>query len=358
MAPAAVAAGQFLDAGVGRGPARRRGFPTESCSRSLAGTITTVRPRLCSRRRRPGRPRADHADRSTADHPVRGEAGTDEEEPGGTARPGLRRQPAGLLGSEASQDPANDVLGSAAHVPQRKGCTEMTGRARRQGRLHHRRRARPGPQPRGPAGRRRAPTSSRWTSATTSRTCPTRWPRRRTWPRRSSRWRRWTGGSSPPRPTCGTSTRSRRRSTRAWPSSGGWTSSRQRRDLQHRHGGGDGRQTWKDIIDINLTGVWHTARAAIPHLIAGGRRRVDRAHQLDGGLKAIPNTAHYCSAKHGVVGLMRSLALRARPALDPGQLRPPDQRGHPHVHERGDLPAVPPGPGEPHGRRRARRSRR
>src|SRR5258708_15235646 len=28
---------------------------------------------------------------------------------------------------------------------------------------------------------------------------------------------------------------------------------------------------WRDVIDINLTGVWHTAKAAIPHLIARGR---------------------------------------------------------------------------------------
>jgi (+)-trans-carveol dehydrogenase len=28
---------------------------------------------------------------------------------------------------------------------------------------------------------------------------------------------------------------------------------------------------WQDSIDVNLTGVWHTARAAVPHLIAGGR---------------------------------------------------------------------------------------
>ncbi|HKB29939.1 MAG TPA: SDR family NAD(P)-dependent oxidoreductase [Streptosporangiaceae bacterium] len=29
--------------------------------------------------------------------------------------------------------------------------------------------------------------------------------------------------------------------------------------------------TWQDMIDINLTGAWHTAKAAVPHLIAGGR---------------------------------------------------------------------------------------
>jgi NAD(P)-dependent dehydrogenase (short-subunit alcohol dehydrogenase family) len=29
--------------------------------------------------------------------------------------------------------------------------------------------------------------------------------------------------------------------------------------------------TWRQMIDINLTGVWHTARAAIPHILAGQR---------------------------------------------------------------------------------------
>ena len=29
--------------------------------------------------------------------------------------------------------------------------------------------------------------------------------------------------------------------------------------------------SWKNTIDINLTGLWKTARAAVPHLIAGGQ---------------------------------------------------------------------------------------
>ena len=29
-------------------------------------------------------------------------------------------------------------------------------------------------------------------------------------------------------------------------------------------------QAWRDVIDVNLTGVWHTAKAAIPHLRAAG----------------------------------------------------------------------------------------
>ena len=29
-------------------------------------------------------------------------------------------------------------------------------------------------------------------------------------------------------------------------------------------------QAWQDVIDVNLTGVWHTVKAAIPHLRAAG----------------------------------------------------------------------------------------
>jgi (+)-trans-carveol dehydrogenase len=63
------------------------------------------------------------------------------------------------------------------------------------------------------------------------------------------------------------------------------------------------------MIDINLTGEWHTAKAVIPHLIAGGRGGSIILTSSTQGLKASQNIAHYASAKHGVVGLMRTLAL-------------------------------------------------
>jgi (+)-trans-carveol dehydrogenase len=66
---------------------------------------------------------------------------------------------------------------------------------------------------------------------------------------------------------------------------------------------------WKHTIDINLTGLWHTARVAIPHLIAGGRGGSIVLTSSVGGMHAMPNMSHYVSAKHGVVGLMRSLAV-------------------------------------------------
>lgn len=66
--------------------------------------------------------------------------------------------------------------------------------------------------------------------------------------------------------------------------------------------------TWQDMIDVNLTGVWHTVKAAIPHLRAAGGGSVILTSSA-AGLKASPNIGHYNSAKHGVVGLMRTLAL-------------------------------------------------
>jgi (+)-trans-carveol dehydrogenase len=71
-------------------------------------------------------------------------------------------------------------------------------------------------------------------------------------------------------------------------------------------------QTWQDMIDINLTGYWHAVKAAIPHLRAGGGGSIILTSSY-AGLKAYLNTAHYTAAKHGVVGLMRTLALELAP---------------------------------------------
>jgi (+)-trans-carveol dehydrogenase/(-)-trans-carveol dehydrogenase len=72
-------------------------------------------------------------------------------------------------------------------------------------------------------------------------------------------------------------------------------------------------QTWRDMIDVNLTGVWHTAKAAVPHLTEAGRGGSIVLTSSAAGLQAYANVAHYASAKHGVVGLMRTLALELAP---------------------------------------------
>ena len=70
--------------------------------------------------------------------------------------------------------------------------------------------------------------------------------------------------------------------------------------------------TWQDMIDTNLTGVWHAAKAAIPHLrAAGGGSMILTSSTM--GLMAIQSLGHYVAAKHGVVGLMRTLALELAP---------------------------------------------
>ncbi|MGB8390091.1 mycofactocin-coupled SDR family oxidoreductase [Mycobacterium sp.] len=66
---------------------------------------------------------------------------------------------------------------------------------------------------------------------------------------------------------------------------------------------------WTDTIDINLSGVWKTVKAGVPHILAGGRGGSIILTSSVGGLKAYPHTGHYVAAKHGVVGLMRAFAV-------------------------------------------------
>lgn len=64
---------------------------------------------------------------------------------------------------------------------------------------------------------------------------------------------------------------------------------------------------WRTMIDVNLTGVWNTCRAALPHLVASGGGAIVITSST-AGIKGTPNTAHYTATKHGVVGIMRTLA--------------------------------------------------
>jgi SDR family mycofactocin-dependent oxidoreductase len=66
-------------------------------------------------------------------------------------------------------------------------------------------------------------------------------------------------------------------------------------------------QDWQETIDINLTGVWNTVKAALPHLIANNGGSIVLTSSV-AGLKAIPNAIHYGAAKHGVIGIMRTVA--------------------------------------------------
>jgi len=66
-------------------------------------------------------------------------------------------------------------------------------------------------------------------------------------------------------------------------------------------------KVWQDTIDINLTGVWNTLVAGVPHLIAaGGGAMVATSSTL--GIVGRPFFAPYAASKHGIVGLVKSLA--------------------------------------------------
>jgi (+)-trans-carveol dehydrogenase len=67
-------------------------------------------------------------------------------------------------------------------------------------------------------------------------------------------------------------------------------------------------QTWKDVVDINLTGVWNTVRGVIPHMIERDQGGSIVITSSTAGIKGYAHTAPYSAAKHGVVGLMQSLA--------------------------------------------------
>jgi SDR family mycofactocin-dependent oxidoreductase len=70
--------------------------------------------------------------------------------------------------------------------------------------------------------------------------------------------------------------------------------------------------TWQTMLDVNLTGVWRTCKVAAPHLIARGSGSVMLVSSI-AGLRGLVGVAHYTAAKHGVVGLMRSLAKELAP---------------------------------------------
>lgn len=76
-------------------------------------------------------------------------------------------------------------------------------------------------------------------------------------------------------------------------------------------------EQWTDVLDVNLVGAFHTARAAIPHLIAGKRGGSIVFTSSTAGLRGFGGLQGgglaYAASKHGIVGLMRTLANALAP---------------------------------------------
>lgn len=69
---------------------------------------------------------------------------------------------------------------------------------------------------------------------------------------------------------------------------------------------------WSRVIEVNLTGVFLTAKQAIPLL--EGSKGTFTAIASDAGIQGAQGFAAYCASKHGVIGLVRCLALDHGPA--------------------------------------------
>jgi SDR family mycofactocin-dependent oxidoreductase len=64
---------------------------------------------------------------------------------------------------------------------------------------------------------------------------------------------------------------------------------------------------WQDTLDTNLTGVWNTMVVCAPHLIAAGGGSIICTSST-AGIKGLPYFAPYVAAKHGVVGIAKTMA--------------------------------------------------
>lgn len=72
-------------------------------------------------------------------------------------------------------------------------------------------------------------------------------------------------------------------------------------------------EVWQTMIDVNLTGVWKTVKASVPHILAGG---AGGSVVLTSSLAAIyanPGTLHYSAAKAGVAMMAKILAKELAP---------------------------------------------
>ncbi len=66
-------------------------------------------------------------------------------------------------------------------------------------------------------------------------------------------------------------------------------------------------EQWRDVIDVDLTGVFHCARAAVPALRANGWGAMVNISSIN-GMRGKFGQTNYAAAKAGVIGLTKALA--------------------------------------------------
>jgi 3-oxoacyl-[acyl-carrier protein] reductase len=86
---------------------------------------------------------------------------------------------------------------------------------------------------------------------------------------------------------------------------------------------------WSALLEVDLGGVFRCFRAAIPHMVDAGWGRLLATSSIAGAYTGWPRHAHYTTAKAGIVGLVRTLAVELGPhgitanAIAPGVIETP-----------------------------------
>ncbi len=71
-------------------------------------------------------------------------------------------------------------------------------------------------------------------------------------------------------------------------------------------------EQWDETVNVDLKGVWMTCKVCIPQMIARRSGKIICIAST-AGFKGMANLAHYVAAKHGVIGLMKALAIELAP---------------------------------------------
>lgn len=88
-------------------------------------------------------------------------------------------------------------------------------------------------------------------------------------------------------------------------------------------------ERWNALLQVNLSGAFRCFRAAMPHMIEAGWGRLLATSSIAGAYQGWASHAHYTTAKAGLVGLVRTLAVELGPhgitanAIAPGVIETP-----------------------------------
>jgi 3-oxoacyl-[acyl-carrier protein] reductase len=81
-------------------------------------------------------------------------------------------------------------------------------------------------------------------------------------------------------------------------------------------------ESWRRVIDVNLTAAFRLLKASVPHMKQGGGRILFTS-SIQGNRAAVPGCAHYAASKGGLNGLIRAAALElARYAITVNGVEP------------------------------------